>query len=86
MKLQFSITSLLACTAVIALVFSYCANIPVREGIIDGRPNEIIRSPNHDEVVDRLAWSEPLAVGATINTLCAFRRLKSRRHTEPPVA
>jgi hypothetical protein len=45
----------------------------------------IKRSPNAAELAVRLAWSWPLAIAATLGVLWAIRRLKSRRHTEPPV-
>ena len=47
---------------------------------------DLIRSkPNAWQAALRMAWSEPLAIAATLATLWAICRLKSRRHIEPPV-
>ncbi len=46
---------------------------------------KIQRPPKAFEVMGRLViWGTP-AIGATLAVLWTIRRLKSRRHTEPPV-
>jgi hypothetical protein len=41
--------------------------------------------PTAKPVVRRLSWSAPLALTVTLGVLWIIRRLKSRRHTGPPV-
>jgi hypothetical protein len=42
------------------------------------------RPPTDQEIVKRMAWAGPLAIIATLGALWAIRRVKSRRHAEPP--
>jgi hypothetical protein len=45
----------------------------------------LTRPPNYVDVACRMAlWGTP-AISATLTVLWSIRRLKSRRHTEPPV-
>jgi hypothetical protein len=55
-------------------------NTPTGDALV-----EIKRRPHIAEILLRMAWSAPLTVCVALATLWAIRRLKSRRHTEPPV-
>ena len=88
MKLQFSLAMLLVCVTVLAVVAAICSQVKVF--IQD--PFATTYSdfsgywqPSWKTIAGRLIWSEPLALAATLVTLGAIRRLKSPRHTEPPV-
>ena len=93
MKLQFSLATLLVCMTIAAILICACVRWPVTD--IDnlrldswqsGKPYPIIsRTPTVSEVAMRLAWTVPPAIATTIAVMWLFRRLKSRRHTEPPV-
>ena len=87
MKLQFSLATLLVCVTVLAVVAAVAAKVPVQaSGLeISWYDGTYDRPPNAAELASRLAWSWPLALAATLGVLWAIRRLKSRRHTEPPV-
>jgi len=94
MKLQFSLTTLLVCMTVLAVVCAASIAIPMRE-VVQGpvylipkpvyESTEITRSPTVAETVRRIAIWSPAAIAGTLAGLCIVRRLKSRRHTEPPV-
>ena len=45
----------------------------------------VLRPPTSREIVGRMALWGPLAIAAALGVLWTVRRLKSRRHTEPPV-
>jgi hypothetical protein len=111
MKLQFSLATLLVCTAVMGLVCAACMIAPVQDVEIThaelqgpftlekdnlreltnvgGDAWEIVagieRRPYLGEIALRLAWAVPTAVAFIIALPWLARRLKSRRHTEPPV-
>jgi hypothetical protein len=91
MKLQFSLATLLVCMTVLAVVCAACALVPVYFCIDSTRgfgkqyTTSISFPPTLLTFAQRLAWSVPLALAATFGVLWAIRRLKSRRHTEPPV-
>jgi hypothetical protein len=94
MKLQFSLATLLACMTVLAVVCAACAMVPVHQsvggsytiaGIIHTDISEWDDSPEVNDVLRRFSIWSPLSVAATLGVLWAVRRLKSRRHTEPPV-
>ena len=90
MKLQFSLATLLGCMTVFSIVAAVCVNnsVPVynynRANMSD---SELVgwRPPNGWETMQRLTTWEPPIVLATFGLLYAIRRLRSRRHTEPPV-
>jgi hypothetical protein len=93
MKLQFSLATLLVCTAAIAVASYLSVRIEVLEtmhfissatNIYEGHWEPIYRKPMAYEITWRMAWSSPLVVAATLGVLWAVRRL-NRRHTEPPV-
>ena len=80
MKLQFSLATLLVCMTVMAVVAAVCSRYP----IVD-YPGGIPRTPIWSESAVRLAVFWPPSVVATFGLVPIVRRLKSRRHTEPPV-
>ena len=94
MKLQFSLATLLVCVTVLAVVCAVSAAIPIHErreiatstpryGTTEGLIN-LYRRPTTGEIALRIGlWGTP-AIAATLGVLWAVRRLKSRRHTEPP--
>ena len=93
MKLQFSLATLLIGLTVLAVVCAVSVEIPVRQIIfLDfagaggvGRAEHVhYEPPTASEFALRLAWAGPLSIAATLTVLQAIRRLKSRRHTEPP--
>ena len=100
MKLQFSLATLLVCVTVLAVVCAIAAFVPVHESRVYGMraslsPNGIAtitfidaeflnRSPTELEIVCRnLIWGPP-SIAGILAVLWSIRRLKSRRHTEPP--
>jgi hypothetical protein len=92
MKLQFSLATLLICTAVLAVVLSYCISKPVIEPLDYSNPlgplwsdHDIARNPTFSEVSFRFLCLGPPALAGNLAALHAVRRLKSRRHTEPPI-
>jgi hypothetical protein len=100
MKLQFSLATLLICMSIAGLVGSACMSIPMNAtghasymaAVFPGDPSLYRvhvrlrhRPPTAEEVLARTILAEPLAIGATIGVLSTIRRLKPRRHTEPPV-
>ena len=95
MKLQFSLATLLVCTALIAVATTASLRVPVSRIISqheDSAKPAIIRSivyeiqaPGAVDVAWRLAWSIPSAILLATTLSWTIRRLKSRRHTEPPV-
>jgi hypothetical protein len=44
-----------------------------------------VHDPGIGDVLFRVAWAGPIAIAVTLGALWAVRRLKSRRHFEPPV-
>ena len=93
MKLQFSLATLLVCMTVLAVVCCMCAKMQVHLDVdtvetINGKTYPLRytdnRPPTENEFVLRLMWAAPLSIAATLGTLWAIRRLKSRCHTEPP--
>ena len=93
MKLQFTLASTLITIAVLAIVLSYCINIPIikpttymdsRYGSVHELHN-IARNPTSKEIWWRFVRSGPPAFATTLAVLWAIRRLKSRRHTELPI-
>ena len=101
MKLQFSLATLLVCMTVLAVVAAISARMPVWELLAEwlnpprfapgGTVYQAInrsyweRPPHGAEIVLRLAIWGPVAIAATLGVLWTIRRLKSRRHTDPPV-
>ena len=94
MKLQFSLATLLIVIAVVALDLVICREINVYEqptvrwaiSLLDEvHDNGFWRKPTDVEVARRVVCSGPLAIAGTFGLLWAIHRLKSRRHTEPPV-
>ena len=93
MKLQFSLATLLILVTVMAVVLSYCISKPVIEPLDYSNPmgpfwsdHDIARNPTFREVSFRFLCFALPAVAATLAVLWAIRRLKSRRHTEPPLS
>ena len=95
MKLQFSLATLLVCVTVLAVVCCIAAVIPVHEFAVtspSGPPFDsafgpivnLRRRPELSEVIQRATMFGLPAVGIAIVALWLIRRLKSRRHTEPP--
>ena len=95
MKLQFSLATLLVCMTVLAIVCTVCAKINVVEQVepelgtlrfrLRNAVVTVVRQPTASEAAWRVAlWGPPAVVG-TLAIFWAIRRLKSRRHTEPPV-
>jgi hypothetical protein len=95
MKLQFSLVTLLVCMTVLGTVAGACLMIDISlvkhhlamtPGGSEVEYFELIRSkPNAGQAALRMAWSEPLAVAATLAVLSLVRSLKSRSHTQPPI-
>ena len=97
MKLQFSLATLLVCMTVLAVICRLrcrCAVIlKTNRGAIDGYclfdsgcEPEIIRLPNEAiSVAFACGGRNLLYVAWPLAALWTIRRLKSRRHTEPPV-
>jgi hypothetical protein len=98
MKLQFSLARLLVCVTVLAVVGAFSVRCRVVAESIDMRlpastysldvsksSITFLRPPASAEVALRFVyWGIP-AVACTLGGLWAIRRLKSRRHNEPPV-
>jgi hypothetical protein len=100
MKLQFSLATLLVCLTVPAVVCALAVEIDVAETRINFtagsimRPTDswehqriaiIHRPPTALEMIERIfMWGIPALI-TTLAVLWSIRRLKSRRHTEPPV-
>jgi len=78
MKLQFSLATLLVCMTAVAIEAGLSFGLRVHQYAFD-------RPPNSSEVIWRLALLWPLAIVTPLGALWLLRRLKSRRHTEPPV-
>ena len=96
MKLQFSLATLLVCLTVLTVDFALATAIPVKDTVIicftpdaNPRPGDdkqtIVRPPEEGEIISRLVVFVPLSAAVGTGTLRTIRRLKSRRHTEPPV-
>jgi hypothetical protein len=96
MKLQFSLTTLLVCVTVLAVLCVVCVQIPVvkpHHFTIMGQPMYILtgageyadRPPTTSEIFQRLAIVVPLSIAATLAVLWTIRRLKPCRHTKPSV-
>jgi hypothetical protein len=94
MKLQFSLATIFVCVAVMAVVLTYCVSKPVVEpapysdspfdkGIFN--LYDSARNPTLGEVLLRFCCYAPPSLAATLAIFWGIRRLKSRRHTEPPV-
>ena len=94
MRFQFSLATLLVCLTVLEVVCAASVAIPIDE-IVQGpvylipkpvyESTEITRTPTVVEIVRRIAVWGPLTVAGTLGVLWTVRRLKSGRHTEPPV-
>jgi hypothetical protein len=90
-KLQFSLATLLVCMTVLAGVCATAISVPVNEPTtvqVTRSTWEMIsvsHPPSAWTIAWRLALLGPLSIAATLLTLWNVRRLKSRRHTEPPV-
>jgi hypothetical protein len=100
MKLQFSLATLLVCMTVLAVVIAIAVAMPVYqvESSYDasemrgGTPVLVrrtiayeVRKPTAEDIILRLMWAAPSSIAATLGVRWAIRRLKSRRHIEPPV-
>ncbi len=99
MKLQFSLATLLVCMTVLAVACIASVTIPIYEKLDTNRHVPIVeggiyivgwtRSDRHRPTREDIAWRSvvwgPAAIAGTVVVLWAIRRLKSRRHTEPPV-
>jgi hypothetical protein len=88
MKLQFSLATLLICMTVLAVVAAIGTAFQVHYrtlGMMTGFIYEWSGPPSASELVWRIILWGPVAIAATLGVLWAIRRLKSRRHTEPPV-
>jgi len=81
---RFSLSTLLICIFIAAVVWTYCVNIPVkdeiREELFPGidiwvLPRPTIRAPRKKEIIERLAWSEPLALVATLLAIQGIRKI-----------
>jgi hypothetical protein len=88
MKPRFSISTLLICMAVLAVVCAICARIkvddrgPAQQGTMRAKfnaPVKIRREPTLYEALERMVWSAPLAVATTVMLLSLSRKLKRRR-------
>ena len=85
MKLQFSLATLMVCLTVLAVVCALAATIPVSEDHGVTHVEYFEGPPSLAEMAQRFAtWGLP-SIATTLATLWAIRRLKSRRHAEPPV-
>ena len=92
MKLQFSLATLLVCVTVLAVVCADAIEMPVlverqSSSYVGGitLPSSFKRPPDDIDIAWRMALWGPSSVAATLGVLWSIRRLKSRRHTEPPV-
>ena len=96
MRFQFSLATLLVCMTVLAVVSAICAMVQIPKTTItkvektafaEWQETSVVdsRRPNPVEIGQRLAWADPPAIAATLGVLWTVRRLKSRRHSEPPV-
>jgi hypothetical protein len=82
-RFQFSILTMLVCTAALAVAIAACVSLPVRfTGDIVLSPTvtvtiagEAAKSPNPAEVALRMAWAGPLAVFVSLCLLWASRRI-----------
>ena len=98
MKLQFSLATLLVGVTVLAVICAVAVAVHVHEILQLAGPYqygvnppyqlykfEFDRAPHIAEIAWRMfVWGTP-SVAATLAVLWSIRRLKSRRHTEPPV-
>jgi hypothetical protein len=87
MRFQFSILTMLVCTAVLAVVCTVTAKVEITEQIaypqntLRGkfRMKEIItRQPTMPEVAWRMAWAGPLAVSVALCLLWTSPRIAKR--------
>jgi hypothetical protein len=91
MKFRFSLSTLLICLTVLAVVCIACAKIDVVErgyppNSLRGRfrvsnktTATFVRKPTTAEAAWRMAWSGPVAVSATVASLWLIRRIRARR-------
>jgi hypothetical protein len=96
MKLQFSLATVLICVTVLAIVAGLSRLVPthlhgpILVGLDASHWNALWTKlppdvePKSDDVVIRILVWGPLTIAAKLAVLWAIRRLKSRRHTEPP--
>jgi hypothetical protein len=95
MKLQFSLATLLICMTVLAVVCAFAISVkvfkPAVKFVLPGDTSEHIarkalyRTLTVAEVTLRIVLWGASAIAATLIVLRVIGRLKSRRHTEPPV-
>ena len=96
MKLQFSLATLLIGLTVLAVVIAISAKIPVwlsvhrvtyENGLYTSYADMVLvpKSPKLNDILWRSAFFGMPAIVASLGVLWAVRRLKSRRHAEPPV-
>ena len=90
MRFQFSILTMLVCTAALAAAFAACISIAIREptyifqsvtvgGVYQGGGlTEWKRQPSGSEIAWRMAWAGPLAVFISLCLLWASRRFFMR--------
>src|SRR4051794_35694139 len=98
MRFQFSILTMLVCTAALACVIAVCVREPVWEvvDLQDGQPisgpyinpYQVIYTlypPAVKDIARRLAWAGPLAVFASLWLLWASRRIVKREKRSGPI-
>jgi hypothetical protein len=85
MKLQFSLATLLVCVTVLAVVCAMKPIVVVEDKPISAVAEPTQRPPFPSEIAGRMAAWRPLSIAITLGGLWIIRRLKSRRHTDPPV-
>jgi hypothetical protein len=76
---RFRLSTLLICIFVAAVVLTYCANVEVLDVSVfthgDGECFWPFREPNQTEIIQRLAWAEPLALITTLVAIQGIRRI-----------
>jgi hypothetical protein len=82
MRFQFSVLTMLVCTAALAVTIAACVSLQVRTGdvlITDimGLTYEPKRLPSGSEIALRMAWAAPLAIAATLTVLWTARKLRT---------
>src|SRR4051794_11267828 len=94
MRFQFSILTMLVCTAALAVVSCWAVKTDVLAtmhfisspaNIYEGHWEPICRQPRGDEIAWRLAWAGPLAVFASLYLLRLSQRVVKRVKRSGPI-
>lgn len=75
---RFSLSTLLICIFVAAVVLTYCTNVEVYDASLFKHGESCywpFREPNQTEIIQRLAGAEPLALIATLLAIQGVRKI-----------